>query len=77
MKPATIASLLDAGKITPDTQLTVPGRYTDGLPAGSYIKDSWAHSDLRFTATGVLMNSSNVGVAQLTRAERAEPATTT
>jgi cell division protein FtsI (penicillin-binding protein 3) len=65
MKPATIASLLDAGKITPSTQITVPGRYTDGLPAGRYIKDSWAHSDLRFTATGVLMNSSNVGVAQL------------
>jgi cell division protein FtsI (penicillin-binding protein 3) len=65
MKPATIASLLDAGKITPATQIVVPGRLTEGLPAGRYIKDSWAHSDLRFTATGVLMNSSNVGVAQL------------
>ena len=65
IKPATIASLLDAGKITPATQLVVPGRYTAGLPAGSYIKDAWAHGDLRFTATGVLMNSSNIGVAML------------
>jgi cell division protein FtsI (penicillin-binding protein 3) len=65
MKVATFASLLDAGKITPSTQVLVPGVYTEGLPAGSSIKDSWAHGDLRLTATGVLMNSSNIGTAIL------------
>lgn len=65
IKPATFAALLDAGAITPSTPVTVPGRYTEGLPAGVYIKDAWAHGDLRLTATGVLMNSSNIGTAIL------------
>jgi cell division protein FtsI (penicillin-binding protein 3) len=37
IKVATFASLLDQGLITPDTQLTVPGIYTEGLPEGSSI----------------------------------------
>ncbi|HEX7824637.1 MAG TPA: penicillin-binding protein 2 [Mycobacterium sp.] len=65
IKVATFASLLDAGKITPETQVTVPGVYTDGLPAGSSIKDAWAHTTLRLTATGVLVDSSNIGTAIL------------
>jgi cell division protein FtsI (penicillin-binding protein 3) len=65
MKVATFASLLDEGKITPTTQVTVPGIYTDGLPEGASLKDSWAHGDLRLTATGVLVNSSNIGTAML------------
>ncbi|MBX3195925.1 MAG: penicillin-binding protein 2 [Microbacteriaceae bacterium] len=65
IKVATFASLLDAGKISPRTELTVPGVYTEGLPEGSSIKDSWAHGDLRLTATGVLVNSSNIGTAML------------
>ena len=43
----------------------VPGIYTEGLPEGSSIKDSWAHGDLPLTATGILMNSSNIGTAIL------------
>ena len=43
----------------------MPGIYTEGLPEGSSIKDSWAHGDLPLTATGVLMNSSNIGTAIL------------
>jgi len=65
MKVATFASLLDQGKITPTTQVTVPGIYTEGLPEGASLKDSWAHGDLRLTATGVLVNSSNIGTAIL------------
>ena len=65
IKVATFASLLDAGKITPETHVTVPGVYTDGLPAGSSIKDAWAHTTLRLTATGVLVDSSNIGTAIL------------
>jgi cell division protein FtsI (penicillin-binding protein 3) len=65
MKVATVASLLDQGKITPTTELTVPGVYTKGLPEGSSIKDSWAHGTINYTATGVLVNSSNIGTAML------------
>jgi cell division protein FtsI (penicillin-binding protein 3) len=65
MKPVAFAALLDQGLITPDTQLVVPGRYTEGLPAGEYITDVFAHGDLRWTATGILMNSSNIGTVML------------
>ncbi|MGE3193691.1 MAG: peptidoglycan D,D-transpeptidase FtsI family protein [Microbacteriaceae bacterium] len=67
IKVATFASLLDQGVIAPDTQLTVPGIYTDGLPEGSSIKDAWAHGDINFTATGVLVQSSNIGTAMLSK----------
>jgi cell division protein FtsI (penicillin-binding protein 3) len=65
IKPATFASLLDQGVITPATQVMVPGVYTEGLPEGASLKDSWAHGDLPLTATGILMNSSNIGTAIL------------
>jgi cell division protein FtsI (penicillin-binding protein 3) len=65
MKPVAFATLLDQGLITPDTQLTVPGNYTNGLPAGENITDVFAHGDLRWTATGILMNSSNIGTVML------------
>lgn len=65
MKPATFAALLDAGLIDPATRIVVPGRYTEGLPEGEYISDVWAHDDIRMTATGVLMNSSNIGTVIL------------
>jgi cell division protein FtsI (penicillin-binding protein 3) len=65
IKVATFASLLDQGKITPTTQVTVPGVYTQGLPEGASIKDSWAHGDLNLTATGILAQSSNIGTAIL------------
>jgi cell division protein FtsI (penicillin-binding protein 3) len=67
IKVATFAALLNEHKISPTTQLTVPGVYTEGLPEGSSIKDSWAHGDIRFTATGVLVNSSNIGTAMLSK----------
>ncbi len=65
MKPATVASLLDAGVLTPTDRFTVPGRYTTGLPTGSYIKDAWAHDEVRWTTAGILMNSSNVGISMM------------
>ncbi|HWM33717.1 MAG TPA: penicillin-binding protein 2 [Pseudolysinimonas sp.] len=67
MKVATFAALLNEGKISPATKLTVPGIYTEGLPAGSSIKDSWAHGTINYTATGVLVNSSNIGTAILSK----------
>lgn len=63
MKSLTIASLLDAGVITPTTEVTAPGRRT--VSTDAYVKDAWAHGDIRYTATGVLVNSSNTGISLL------------
>ena len=67
MKPATVSGLVDAGLVTAATPVDVPGRFTDGLPAGSYIKDAFAHGDMHMTVAGVIMNSSNIGIAELTK----------
>ena len=72
MKPVAFATLLDKGLIAPDTQMTVPGNYTNGLPAGENITDVFAHGDLRWTATGILMNSSNIGTVMLSERLTAE-----
>lgn len=65
IKPATVASLLDAGKLTPSTQFTVPSGYT--IPdVGFTIRDSVGHGTLRYTTAGILVNSSNIGIAQMT-----------
>ena len=72
MKPVAFATLLDKGLITPNTQVTVPGSYTTGLPAGENITDVFAHGDLRWTATGILMNSSNIGTVMLSEKLTAE-----
>lgn len=67
MKPATVSGLVDAGVVTAASQVDVPSRFTDGLPAGSYIKDAFAHGDMHMTVAGVIMNSSNIGIAELTK----------
>jgi cell division protein FtsI (penicillin-binding protein 3) len=63
-KPMTIASLLDMGKITQTTKVTVPSRFSVG---GAYIKDSFGHATMKWTTTGVLINSSNIGVSMLAK----------
>lgn len=72
MKPVAFAELLDRGLISPSTPMTVPGNYTEGLPAGENITDVFAHGDMRWTATGILMNSSNIGTVMLSNALTAE-----
>lgn len=62
-KPMTVAMLIDQGKAAIDSQIIAPGRIY--FPDGHYIKDVWAHSDLRMTVAGVLMNSSNTGISVL------------
>ncbi|MEO6115646.1 MAG: penicillin-binding transpeptidase domain-containing protein, partial [Pseudolysinimonas sp.] len=69
MKPATVAGLVDKGLVTASTPVDVPSRFTDGLPQGRYIKDSFAHGDMHMTVAGVIMNSSNIGIAELTKLE--------
>ncbi len=69
-KAMTVASLLDAGVISPSTQVVAPGRYV--FPNGDYIKDAWAHDDLRLTTAGILMNSSNTGISVISERLDAE-----
>ena len=65
MKPATVAGMVDQGLVNAATPVDVPGRFTEGLPAGSYIKDAFSHGDMHMTVAGVIMNSSNIGIAEL------------
>jgi cell division protein FtsI (penicillin-binding protein 3) len=57
-KVVTMAALADAGLISLDTKLTVPGSY---LVADRRIKDHWSHGTVRLTMAGVVAKSSNVG----------------
>lgn len=63
MKAITAAALLDAGVATPTTQITAPGRLY--LSDGGFIKDSFAHDDLRYTLAGALVDSSNTAISLL------------
>lgn len=65
IKTLSTAVLLDRGLIDVSTGIMVPGRYTEGLPAGYQITDAWIHGDVPMTATGVLANSSNIGTVML------------
>lgn len=60
MKPATVASLMDAGKLTPTDKISVPSRYTVG---GATITDVFAHPTMHWTATGIIEQSSNIGIS--------------
>jgi cell division protein FtsI (penicillin-binding protein 3) len=57
-KVLTASSLIDAGKVTPDTRITVPSE----LPRGDrVIHDYFPHGKLHLTLTGVIAKSSNIG----------------
>jgi cell division protein FtsI (penicillin-binding protein 3) len=57
-KVLTAASLIDAGKVTPETKIVVPPQ----LPRSDrIIHDYWDHGRLRLTLTGVIAKSSNIG----------------
>ena len=57
-KVLTAASLIDAGKVTPDTKITVPAQLQR---QDRTIGDYWDHGRLRLTLTGVIAKSSNIG----------------
>jgi cell division protein FtsI (penicillin-binding protein 3) len=58
LKTVTMAALADQGKITPDTQISVPGKMIiDKFPIGDY----WQHGTINLTAAGVIAKSSNLG----------------
>ncbi|WP_432559191.1 peptidoglycan D,D-transpeptidase FtsI family protein [Granulicoccus sp. GXG6511] len=63
-KVITMAALMDAGLITPDTRLIVPPNIQSG---GSVVRDVWKHGYANVTARGVLAYSSNIGTIMMTR----------
>jgi cell division protein FtsI (penicillin-binding protein 3) len=63
-KAITFAAALEHHVITPKTVITVPDSIYMG---GVTVSDAWAHSTQRFTATGVLAESSNVGTLKIAR----------
>jgi len=57
-KVLTAAALIDAGKVTPDTKISIPSV----LPRQDrVINDYWDHGRLKYTLTGVIAKSSNIG----------------
>jgi cell division protein FtsI (penicillin-binding protein 3) len=63
-KAFTAAAAIQAGVVKPDTVLSVPGKIKRG---GRVIHDDWAHGRKKFTFTGVLAKSSNVGIDKVAR----------
>jgi len=63
-KVLTLSSLIDAGKITPRTEVVVPPTLTSD---DRVIHDDVVHGTLHLTMTGVLAKSSNIGTALAAR----------
>ncbi|ANH39144.1 Penicillin-binding protein PbpB [Nocardioides dokdonensis FR1436] len=57
-KVLTLSALIDAGKVTPRTRLTVPGSLAR---QDRTIGDWFPHDTIRLTLAGVLAKSSNIG----------------
>lgn len=62
-KTITAAALFDTGKATPMTQILTPGQFSS--PDGASFTDWTSHGDLRYTMTGVMVQSSNIGISLL------------
>jgi cell division protein FtsI (penicillin-binding protein 3) len=63
-KVVTFAAALDRGLIRPETRMLVPDRI--GV-SNTVVHDAWTHPTERYTATGVLAKSSNVGTLMIAR----------
>jgi cell division protein FtsI (penicillin-binding protein 3) len=63
-KVLTFASLIDAGKVTPRTQINVPGVLHS---SDAVIHDWWSHGRIHLTATGAIAQSSNIATALAAR----------
>jgi cell division protein FtsI (penicillin-binding protein 3) len=61
-KALTAASVIDAGKAGPRSQVVAPYRYKPGN--GADVNDSEFHANENLTLTGVLIESSNTGMSK-------------
>lgn len=61
-KVVTFSASIEKGLITPTTVFTVPDTIEMG---GISVHDAWGHPPQRFTATGIIAASSNVGTLEL------------
>lgn len=62
-KTITAAALFDTGNATPMTTVLTPGIFT--TPEGAKFTDWNAHGDVPYTMTGVMVQSSNIGISLL------------
>ncbi len=62
MKAITAAIGLDSGSFTSGTTVTASSR--EEFADGARVSDSFAHPENRYTLTGVLIDSSNVGISK-------------
>ncbi|MFM9921133.1 peptidoglycan D,D-transpeptidase FtsI family protein [Lacisediminihabitans sp. H27-G8] len=62
-KAMSAAILLETGIGSPSMQATVPSKWT--TPEGGFVRDATPHPTEQLTLTGVLQNSSNVGISML------------
>lgn len=62
-KPLTASALIDTGKATPTSRLLVPDRLAP--QKGVFVADDEPHPVQHLTLTGVLTESSNVGMSEL------------
>ncbi|WP_258066516.1 penicillin-binding protein 2 [Rathayibacter sp. AY2B7] len=61
-KPMTAAMLIDQGQAGPTTQVVVPDSFEKD---GASFSDDFAHTPTNYTLTGILKDSSNVGISML------------
>jgi cell division protein FtsI (penicillin-binding protein 3) len=62
-KAMSAAILIDTGIGSPTMRATVPSKWA--TPEGGFVRDATAHPTQQLTLTGVLQNSSNVGISML------------
>lgn len=68
-KALTASVLVDTGAATPSTTVRASGNVT--FPDGAKVRDMSAHAAIDYTLTGVLVDSSNVGISKLS--QRVDP----
>ena len=70
-KVLTAAALVDAGLVSPDTEINVPAALP--RPGEAPLTDYFPHGRLRLTMTGVIAKSSNIGTVLAARQMKEKP----